>query len=221
MATAPQIPSLVPPMRPAPTPIMTRPQFIPAAFNFCADMDPFRQAMNVLATATYNNAYSAYQSNGEAATSAAQAGGYAVAAEAAKTSAQQMLASMQAIKDAVDAGGVYQVNGKQGIITLRDFDMWVYEHSNVGSNGTVLNPNTSYSLYTVAAYSRPLPDRPPIGSKIRLCNMWGTWANSLFTLTRPRATVKINNVGEDVLFNNGRIPYVILEYIWEDTWVMG
>ena len=221
MATQPIQPTPVAPTRQAPSPLMTRPEFIIAGFNWAADQEPYRQGMNNLASVTYTNGMAAYQSRGEAATSATDASQSATAAGQARAQASQMLAAMQAIKDAVDAGGVFQVNGKQGLITLRDIDMWVYEHSAAANNGAVLNPNTSYSLYTVAAYSRPLPDRPAKGSRIILHNLHGTWGNALFTLTRPRANVTINNVAENVVFDNGRIPYVVLEYVWDDCWTMG
>lgn len=221
MATQPVQPTPVPATRPAPTPLLSRPEFVVAAFNWTADQEPFRQAMNVLANLTYTNALASYQSGNEAVSSAVNAALSAGTAVAARDQAQQMLASMQAIKEAVDAGGVYQVNGKQGIITLRDIDMWVKEHSSAGNNGQVLVANTSYSLYTPSAYSRPLPDRPPIGTRIRLHNLHGTWAYAAFTLTRPRASVTVNNVAENVVFDNGRIPFVTLEYIWEDAWTLG
>lgn len=221
MATQPVQPTPVPATRPAPTPLLTRPEFVVVAFNWTADQEPFRQAMNVLANVTYANAQSSYQSGSEAMSSAVNAALSAGTAVGARDQAQQMLAAMQAIKEAVEAGGVYQVNGKQGIITLRDIDMWVKEHSTAANNGQVLNANTSYSLYTIGAYSRPLPDRPPIGTRIRLHNLSGSWGNALFTLTRPRASVAINNVAENVVFDNGRIPFVTLEYIWEDNWTLG
>lgn len=220
MATQPVQPVPVQPTRPAPSAMMTRPEFIVAAFNWTADQEPFRQAMNVLANLTYTNALASYQSGNEAISSAVNAASSAGTAIAARDQAQQMLASMKAIKDAVDAGGVYQVNGKQGIITLRDSDMWISTHSNNSTVGQPFEVNQSYSLYTVVAYSRPLPDRPPFGSRIKLHNLWGTWANACFTLTRPRANVQINGVAEDVLFDNGRIGALTLEYIWEDCWTM-
>jgi|GEM_PF-1474808 len=245
------VPTPIPAYPPAPQPTDDRVSFSTKAFALAASYEPQRVAFNTTLGQVNTNAEWAQTKAQEAQAAAAAAEQSASDANASRIAVDHAVNDVSEALEAIKVGPVAsvngrtgvvaglaeaattlagygitdsvvnQVNGKQGTVMLRDHDIWLTEHSAAGNNGQVLQASTSYSLYTVSAYSRSLPDRPSIGTRIKLHNLYGTWGNALFTLTRPRANVTINNVAENVIFDNGRIPFVTLEYIWEDVWTLG
>ena len=94
------------------------------------------------------------------------------------------------------------------------------DHSDHLKNGLPFVANTEYSLYTVQPYSRPLPASPVIGNKVILYNLFNSWGNGLFTLTRGNSAHNINQVAEDILFDTNVFKRIELTYVWGNSWIM-
>ena len=152
----------------------------------------------------------------------------------------------QDIADSLAPGPVASFNSRGGVVTLQSGDVtgalgfnpaatattlagygitdgqqkYKQLHSAASNGGWPFEVNTEYSLYTVEAYSRPLPANPSIGDKVILYNLFNTWGNGLFTLTRGNPSHYINNLPEDVLFDSNLPKRVQLTYNWGNTWIM-
>ena len=170
-----------------------------------------------------------------AVTSSNTASSAAISAAADASTATTQANRAQDIADTLAVGPVASFNGRGGVVTLTSSDVtdalgfqpeapsarkYAQKHGNGSTNGRPLELNAEYSLYTVVAYSRPLPSNPIIGDKVILYNLFDTWGNGLFTLTRGNPSHTINNRLEDVLFDSNLAKRVQLTYIWGNSWVM-
>lgn len=170
----------------------------------------------------------------------------ALTATAGASTATTQANRAQDIADSLAAGPVASFNGRGGVVNLQSGDVtgalgftpaaaattlagygitdgqqkYKQKHSAADVNGAPLEVNAEYSLYTAGAYSRPLPANPSIGDSIVLYNLFDTWGNGLFTLTRGNPSHTINNLPEDVLFDSKLAKRVQLTYVWENNWVM-
>lgn len=178
--------------------------------------------------------------------SANTAANAAATATAGANTATAQADRAQALADSLASGPVTSFNGRGGVVTLQSADVtgalgftpaaaattlagygitdgqqkYKQLHSIASTNGVPLEVNAEYSLYTVEAYSRPLPANPNIGDSITLYNLHNTWGNGLFTLTRGNPSHTINDLPEDVLFDSNLAKRVQLTYVWGNIWIM-
>ncbi|MCD2164646.1 hypothetical protein [Comamonas koreensis] len=117
MATSLQNPAYVPPTRPAPTPMMSRPVFVTTAFNYTADQEPFRVGMNNLSSNVYSNAVYTFEQGQLAIAARNAAAGHADAAAAKAAEVDRAAADVRAALDAIEAGPVASVMGRTGVVT--------------------------------------------------------------------------------------------------------
>lgn len=137
---------------------------------------------------------------------------------------QQALRIQQLAQDiadkSVDLEAVAEATNAQqaraGIVALGRL---VQAPATSATNGVPLEPGMDYALFADAVYSRPLPQQPQIGDRIRLRDPSGDWKLGRFTLSRGNADHKINGRQEDVVFN-ARVWRVELEYTDQNCWVM-